>query len=857
MSKLKRLLGALSLVALFIFSSCVDDKVAPEVAALRQAQIDRLNQDVAYRAAETAWQEANAALKALEVSTQTALDAIMIQDEQAALDKTLAELATTLATEQTKLAKEEVSLLEAQQALAQFIATAGLQEAAYYLEQWNVAYNGGSFSGPAVATMDDTDGIIVVQGQINTKQTEIAGMKLFLNEDDSVTQAYVDATLEVALAAATAEQASRTADLATKTAERTALLANDGFGAITALEEQLLELVDDSVAALAALDAAKASLETVLKGINESNQAVVDAFEAKDTLPGSVDLGQRVNYRAALLKVENDSADLALAISDTTAWSEYADSLQLAYDDNYEPYFAEYETLLDAAIADTVETYNDLVASQPSGGLEEEVLDTYNKYIVAFRRINEQGVSQAGPATRQDTVDMVTARTAWDGLTAADLFVSGIGSAYALPLGDGNKTGTSAADTADYWTGMNPSNQWLGGRIDAPGTIDGDGNPTGGDEAVGGATAAYFNANVAGGELALHNQAKYRLTILQDQFFAGVELFRRLEAYIAAVRAGTENTGIFDPSSVPTSPQTATALVEFNNMVVTANTLGQNLLNKLKDAEDYTSSNVSDLCDQYFNEYPNEDVCGFDDSYTNYPGMIEINLATPNGTAKAAQTNYTNRVNALNGKGTTVGSLSNLTFAINLLGAADVAAYEAAKAAIAETTQAEFDTFGASIVAAQVAVNGAQSAYNAVLKAQDDIIDDIKDIYEALGNLEIDNAGSNGNQTIKFVTFESLIRDLDEEIADLEETDRNGTTGVEYSIGTGTFNTSYNKSIQWTADEIERINVKIALAAQGVIDIEADIADAERELEILQTELTVLQAIADSLQELVLAALAG
>lgn len=855
MSKLKRLLGALSLVALFIFSSCVDDEVAPEVAALRQAQVDLLNAEVAFQNAVTAFQNAQTAYQ----EAQTAGQLIANAQAQVAVDAALSNLEVTVATNAALLEAQQLALAQAQQNLKEYLATQGLGEAVQYLSAWESVYFGaaGPVTLPALQGVAiPAGGIVGLTSEINDLEQEIAVDELFIDQDnDNVTFAYQDAQLAAALAAAQADVVTKTALLAAKEAELDAFLANDALGAVAALEESIIPLRDAVDAARADSTAAAKALDAAMAGPDGALEALVMNFESEDSTfqADFTTGGQRVFYQQAVADITRDSANLALAEADTLIWWNYADSLQGIHDAFYEPYIVDYEAQLDAAIADTVETYEDLQGVQPDGSLESPLIDAFNRYVVAYRRIADQSIGAGnegfpGEATEADTVAWGNARDAWDGLNLADLLDGGASG------DDFDFANLAANNTSLLPTGDDA--HWEGARTDAPGTAPGGG---GGTAAVGGATKAYFDASIAGGEEALHLEALARLGILEDQFAASVAEFSTLQTYIDEVKAGTNTEGDFQPSV----PSGSVFVTNFSDYQAFASSI-ENLNTELED--DLTSRPLWDRCDGYYSwagcTYSDGswtcpvgvEPCGDDDASDIGQGQDPVPGATfPN--AKAAWDEVASSTTDLLGdsKATppTVGSINNFDFIVEFYGADVIAEYEAARATLAETTQAEFDEITADIATATAESMAANSALEDAEDAYNDIIGDIQAVFDALDEEFIDNAGSDGNQTVDTRVWTDLVEGVQQDIADLTGVDTKGQfSGNDITATAG-------ESIEDAELAVIKANSAVELNTKDREAFADDIQEKKDYLALLQTELTVLQAIADELQALVLGAIGG
>jgi hypothetical protein len=161
MKKFNRILMAVLFMSTTLMTSCIDDTVAPEVTALRQAQVDLLT--------------AKAALQALQTDAQRianelaeAMNAIDIQEATSNLEVTLAENAAAVVEAQTLLEENQLALQQAVDDLAEYLAEHGLDEAADYLADYS----------------DEMDNYYGVLYDISDQEAYIAGLELLMGADD-------------------------------------------------------------------------------------------------------------------------------------------------------------------------------------------------------------------------------------------------------------------------------------------------------------------------------------------------------------------------------------------------------------------------------------------------------------------------------------------------------------------------------------------------------------------------------------------------------------------------------------------------------------------------------------------------
>ncbi len=802
MSKLKRLLGALSLVALFIFSSCVDDSIAPEVTALRQAQVDLLNAEVAYQDAQTRYQNAQAESQEISNAFNSANNSITLQINQATLDARLATLEVELATAANALAAQEALAIEAAADLARALATAGLADAAFYLDQWNAVVFGG-FTADGHLVFGGT-GLLATQALIVDQKAEVAKAELYLSADESVTQAFLDAKLDEALVEAQADLAAAEAALPVQKAVLEALKADDRLAAIQALRDALLPLADDSVAAIAAVEEAQAALDA-LENIDDDNIATVVAFQELDD-PNNFP-AHRDTWRSSFSRDSAARVNVGVFEAEIAAWEAYADSLQAIYDEYYPVFVEDYETTLAAYEEDTVETWNNLPSND--AGQEElyDLEDAYSTYMIEWGLFNAKAQDSDGnDPTSADTTALVAARTAYDGLNAAQMlntprdgqwFNQGTEDLEEYPGFDGNEN--------DQNTWLNPPTALKGARDGGIGTGNG----------IGGALAAYITASGNDGTAQdLHDDAVRRWEAVDAYYGNIVDEYRGLQAYIDAVKAGTEDTGEYT-GSVPEAPLSLTDfddiywLGEFFDLIVAQNTALSDKLVKIgKDNVTW-----SDIFNSLFPGYYD---CLCTDEAPADPSVAKSidDLEAEEATAEAAA--------------------DDLEYALTIIDQDEIDAYLAALDAL-EDTEESLDAYYQSLVPARLAVDAAEAAQDAITDQQDDIRSQIMDIENACDGFIV-----NGDDYTECGTsITEQIEDVEDEITKLE--------GDEATAG----------SILNLTRGVLEAEIDIELAAQGQLKAEDMVAELQAELEALQTQEAVLQSMADEFQALLEAALAG
>ncbi len=807
MSKLKRLLGALSLVALFIFSSCVDDSIAPEVTALRQAQVDLLNAEVAYQDAQTRYQNAQAESQEISNAFNSANNSITLQMNQATLDARLATLEVELATAANALAAQEALAIEAAADLARALATAGLADAAFYLDQWNAVVFGG-FTADGHLVFGGT-GLLATQALIVDQKAEVAKAELYLSADESVTQAFLDAKLDEALVEAQADLAAAEAALPVQKAVLAALEADDRLAAIAALQESLLPLADDSVAAIAAVEEAEAAL-SALENIDDEDLATVIAFQELDdaTQPDGNFPAHRDSWRSSFARDSAAKANIVVFEGEIAAWEAYADSLQAIYDEFYPQFVEDYETTLASYEEDTVETWNNLPSNDAGADELYELEDAYSAYMIEWGLFNAKAVDSDGnPPSSADTTALVNKRVAYDGLNAAQMlntprdgqwFNQGTEDLEEYPGFDGNEN--------DQNTWLNPPTALKGARSGGIGLGDG----------IGGALAAYITASGNDGTAEdAHDDAVRRWEAVDTYYGDIVDEYRGLQAYIDAVKAGTEDTGEYT-GSVPQAPL---SLTDFD---------GLQFMTQYFASIDGFNDDLAELLTELAKGNTTAEAI----FNALFPGYYVCSCSEP---APPADPSVAKSIDDLEAEEATAeAAADDLEYALTIIDQDEIDAYLAALDALDQTDES-LDAYYQSLVPARLAVDAAKDAQSAITDQQNDVRSQIMDIESACDGFIVN--GDNYTECGSSITEQ--IEAVEATIAKLE--------GDESTAG----------SILNLTRGVLEAEIDIELAAQGQLKAEDMVAELQAELEALQTQEAVLQSMADEFQALLEAALAG
>ncbi len=368
-------------VALFM-SSCIDDSVAPEVAALRQAQIDFLNAQTAFQQAQTRLEQAAAAAQEIQNAYDSANNAIRLEErandleaDEAYTAQLVAQYEYNLQQQLTNLEEERLDFQQAVDDLSEYIAEHGIDKAQEYLDNYE----------------DTNDDIFDLTGSIITLQNEIEvalamesgatgssiGYLISEKQADSVTTAANITDLQAALAVlqaiavdasvsatalATAKDDSTTEAQQKVTLEAAIINAEEARDLAQAQEDALDSIINKYNTAQGDLDAANAKLDSVNAEIDTANTDISDQNEIIATQTTNlVDLNEILADAQAALAAEE--ATLALLEADFAT----SDAAAEAQEDLVEAKQAQVDSI-DAEVnvaQDAVDKFNALELAFP------------------------------------------------------------------------------------------------------------------------------------------------------------------------------------------------------------------------------------------------------------------------------------------------------------------------------------------------------------------------------------------------------------------------------------------------------------------------------------------------------------
>ncbi len=144
-----------------IFTSCIDNEVAPEVTQLRAAQVAYVEAEARLKAAEAEAQEISNAFA-------EAMNALTLERERAELDLRLAQIDAELIDAQAALEVARLALEQAIDDLEEYLAEHGLDQAARYLAEYS----------------DAMDEVYDINDEILGQVAYIAGLQIALDNDD-------------------------------------------------------------------------------------------------------------------------------------------------------------------------------------------------------------------------------------------------------------------------------------------------------------------------------------------------------------------------------------------------------------------------------------------------------------------------------------------------------------------------------------------------------------------------------------------------------------------------------------------------------------------------------------------------
>jgi hypothetical protein len=318
----------------------------------------------------------------------------------------LSSLQVTLATALVSLSGQEIALIKAQDELAAYIATAGLEQAAKYLSDWNTVMFGGTLSADGVI---DAGGLNQVRINIANKTNALATATLFVGGTPltGLRAAIVKADKEAAVATKKTELATAV----TKQATADALVTNftTPVDVTVAVKTSLLA---NRVARLG-LDAQKDSLTAV---ITTTEAGVTNATTFRNQIwNGNLDPRTKTWYDAAVL-VAAEQVTKTNNGKVKTAWEAYGTALKAQYD-IYFPLISAAKTALDAANAAVGTTTTGVNLALATLYFNNEI--AFGNAVLAEVTLRAKG---SAVSTRADTTAYINARLAWDGMRETDLF---------------------------------------------------------------------------------------------------------------------------------------------------------------------------------------------------------------------------------------------------------------------------------------------------------------------------------------------------------------------------------------------------------------------------------------------------
>ncbi len=410
MKKFSRFLSAALFSAVFFLSSCLDDSVAPEVAQLRQAQIQ-------YLEALVRLQEAQALAQEIQNAYDSAINNNLVEQDEAF---TAREVARWRALEQQELANLETQRLALEQAidaLEDWLEERDLADAQAWLLLYETT-NNEIFTLTAQIIQTETD-IAVALANENGMSGNTIAFAIQEKVADSTRSANLIVELQNALTVLQGVAADPTTDAA----------------ALATLEGDLNTLLQDSVA----LQVEKSLADEADSLANDTLQAVNDIITKYNTAEGELN--------TAITNIEGEQDKIATADSTITAQNDLIAELnaQLSVDsvdlNDETAQLAEEESLLadlkadsttqqavvDAAAQDEEDARNtaDQLASDSvvTYAAWQAFIQTYNDYqangltlpanftadsLAAYQAFQADSTAAADAAATADSLGVIT-----------------------------------------------------------------------------------------------------------------------------------------------------------------------------------------------------------------------------------------------------------------------------------------------------------------------------------------------------------------------------------------------------------------------------------------------------------------
>jgi chromosome segregation ATPase len=425
MKNLTKLTGCIIIAAILGLSSCVKNDVAPEVAKIRQAQIDLLNAQVRDALAHASVTEADAAYQLLVNAFKTADDALTLQSTTAQVAATVAQMDAAVMQAQAQLEQQKLAQAQAVAAYDRFIASGQFSQ--------NVTDLLGKYSNEMNVLNQ------LYSDRILNKQ-QIANQQLLLttNNWDIVKARYetqitdLNATLAAQNAALTALEGVLT-DPATINDEKVTLTATIG---------NLNDSIDIINTELANANNASTDATKVLTDAN----AVIELFETIDAYNIAYNHGlvkdlKEANADMVTLnnKITTDNAELARLNTILTSATTSLTAATTAYNSKL--------ALYNTAVTNSTNAQNNIDAKQVLLDVAQNNLDAANAAVPALTPAQIQVFTDARDAAQTALTAAIAVRDAADGTTAKETAASNAKTA-AFNTMDDAQTAVTAAQSA-------------------------------------------------------------------------------------------------------------------------------------------------------------------------------------------------------------------------------------------------------------------------------------------------------------------------------------------------------------------------------------------------------------------------
>ncbi len=202
MRKINKMLMVVAIASITVLSSCIKNEVAPEVTALRQAQLNMINAKIEMQTLLNEQQRIENLIDQSNADLQIVLDDLEEQRATADLQQQLAIINYNVTRYQALLQQQELVLQTAIDNLADYLASQGLNDAANFLSQYgsqmlsytntlSSIYSQEAFIAGLQASLAQADYALaaeIIQRDLDDQMADLAAMETALTSLEGVAE---------------------------------------------------------------------------------------------------------------------------------------------------------------------------------------------------------------------------------------------------------------------------------------------------------------------------------------------------------------------------------------------------------------------------------------------------------------------------------------------------------------------------------------------------------------------------------------------------------------------------------------------------------------------------------------------